>query len=339
MKKYGFGIVGCGAIADVHAAVIGELSNGTLVGVYDKAHPRSAAFAEKQGCRSYATYEEMLADEAVEVVCICTPSGLHAPLILDAVKAGKHFIVEKPMAITEEQIDAIQREVKQAHVKGAVISQYRFVDGIQILKKAVADGLLGKIILGDIYMKYNRSEDYYASSGWRGTWAMDGGGALMNQGIHGVDAMQYILGPVRAISGVCRTLVHDIEVEDTAVFSVEYESGAIGTIQGTTSVTPGYPRRIEISGTKGTVILVEGEIVSWDVKDVPKPEMQAQAKNHSFNNPISFSIEHHKIQFEDLLSAIENDREPLVNVDEGSRAVKIILSAYRASKEGKRITL
>ena len=339
MKKFGFGIVGCGMVSDLHATVIAGISDAALVGVFDKNIERANDFAKKNEVkRVYASYEDMLADKEIDIVCICTPSGLHAPLIIQAAESGKHFIVEKPMAITEAQLSSVIEAVEKYKVKGEVISQYRFSHAVQSIKQAVDEGKLGKIILGDIYMKYNRTPEYYKSS-WRGTLAMDGGGALMNQGIHGIDLLQYIMGPVKSVMGCCRTMVHDIEVEDTACLTLEYENGAIGTVQGTTSVNPGYPRRIEIHGTKGTVVLEEDRIVIWDVEDCPMPEQSEKSVTASHNDPMAISDKYHKIQFEDLMASIEKDKEPLISVYEGKKPVDIVLAAYKSEKEGRKILL
>jgi len=187
-------------------------------------------------------------------------------------------------------------------------------------------------------MKYYRSPEYYSSSGWRGTLAMDGGGALMNQGIHGIDVLQFLAGSVKSVMGIAKTLDRDIEVEDAASVVVEYENGAIGIIQGTTCVTPGYPRHIEISGTKGTVALEEDSIVKWDIEG----EDNVVCENtgvESFRDPTAFSNENHKKQLQDIISAIENDRAPKVDIYEGKKPVEIILAAYESSKTGKKINL
>ncbi len=180
-------------------------------------------FAKNNNCRVFDTYEEMLNRGEIDVVSICTPSGTHAPLAIEAANHGKNVIVEKPVAITQQQIDDIVAAVEKNNVKLSVISQLRFDKNIQKVKKAIENGELGDLIIGDIYMKYYRAPEYYSSSGWRGTWAMDGGGALMNQGIHGIDILQYLVGPVKSVLGICKTLARDIEVE---------ERGEILTIYG-----------------------------------------------------------------------------------------------------------
>ena len=339
-KIFGFGIIGCGVISKWHADSIEQIEEARIVGAYDTRIEGAKKFAEERNCRVFETLEEMLACDEIDVVCICTPNGLHAKLAIQAANAGKNIIVEKPMAITKEQVNDMIEAVERNKVKVAVISQLRFTNSIRRVKEAIDNGELGQIVIGDVYMKYFRSPEYYASAGWRGTWEMDGGGALMNQGIHGIDVLQYLVGPVKSVSGICKTLVRDIEVEDTASLTVEYESGAIGTIQGTTSVEPGYPRVIEISGTRGTVVLKEDVIIRWDLdgkeldeKDIPKGNQE------SFRNPAGFDIENHKRQIKDLIDAVKEDRRPLVDVYEGKKPVDIILAADESSKTGKKVIL
>ena len=339
-KTYGFGMVGCGAISKWHVAAIDQIENAKLVGVFNTPKEYAEDFAKKNNCKVFDTYEEMLACIDIDIVSICTPSGTHAPLAIEAANHGKNVIVEKPMAITKQQLDDVVASVEKNNVKMAVISQLRFNKNIQKVKKAIENGELGEIIIGDIYMKYYRAPEYYSSSNWRGTWAMDGGGALMNQGIHGIDILQYLVGPVVNVSGICKTLARDIEVEDTASLVVEYQNGAIGVIQGTTSVNPGYPRIIEITGTKGTISLSETDIIKWDVEG---SDFVIEEKNNNnyggFRDPGVMAMDTHVPQFKDMIDAIENDRQPMVNVYEGKKPVEIILAGYKASKERKQIKI
>ena len=339
-KKFGFGIVGCGVISKWHLTAINSIPEAELIGVYDAYRPGAEKFAAENGCRIFDTYEDMLNCEEIDVVNICTPSGLHAPLAIQAADHKKNVVVEKPMAITKEQVDDLVAAVERNKIKLAVISQLRFTEAIQKVKKAIEDGELGKIVLGDVYMKYYRSPEYYSSATWRGTWEMDGGGALMNQGIHGIDVLQYMVGPVKSVAGICKTIVRDIEVEDTANIVVEYENGAIGTIQGTTSVEPGYPRVIEISGTRGTIVLKEDVIIRWDIDGKTLNEEDIKVGTHaSFRDPAGFALSSHTDQIQDLINAIKEDRPPKVDVYEGKKPVDIILAAYESSKTGKRIEI
>lgn len=338
MKKMGFGIIGCGAISHMHAGAIVEIESAELVACTDINKANLSAFSEQYGITPYDDYKKMLADPRIEAVCICTPSGLHKKFCIDTANSGKHIVVEKPMALTTGDCDAIIEACERNKVKLEVISQNRFKEAFRYVKSLVAEGKLGKIVSADIYMKYYRSPEYYGASNWKGTWAMDGGGALMNQGIHGVDIMLFIMGDVKSVFGYTRTLARDIEVEDTASAVVEYKNGALGVIQGTTSVTPGYPRRMEINGTKGSIALVEGDIAVWDVKDVDKPDFK-ETKGSSHNDPMAFKIEGHVFQITDLIDAVKNNTDTYVTHREGRRPVELITAIYESSRTGKRVDL
>ena len=339
-RVVGFGIVGCGMISKWHAEAANNIQGARLAGCFDLNIANAKRFASEYECACFETYEEMLASDEVDIVCICTPSGLHAPLAVQAANAGKNIAVEKPMAITKEQLEEVIAAVEANHVKATVISQLRFTEAVQRVKQAVDRGQLGKILMANVYMKYNRSQEYYSSSGWRGTFKMDGGGALMNQGIHGIDLLQYLAGNVKSVYALCRTLARDIEVEDTACLTVEYKNGAIGTVQGTTSVEPGYPRQLEICGTRGTVVLEEDEIVRWDVdgKSLTAEELK-KTSAAGFSDPGAIATKYHMLQLEDLVHAILEDRQTVVNVYEGRKAVDIILAAYESGRLGQKVDL
>ena len=333
-KRFNFAIIGCGAIAGVHAQAIEAMESGALEAVCDSDPARAKAFAESHGCRWHGTPEELVADPMVDIVCICVPSGLHAQYAVMAASAGKHIVLEKPMAITRQQLDAVEQAVDAAGVKLAVISQLRFMASVQRLKTAIENGELGKIYFADCRMRYYRSQEYYDQGGWRGTWALDGGGALMNQGIHGIDLVQYIMGGVESVYAQCRTLGRNIETEDAANLLVEYKCGAMGVIQGTTLANPGEPRTITISGEKGTVVLQEDTIVRWDVEGQSVATGQTEVGSHQ--DPMAFSYAFHQTQLEDLLDAIRTNRRPFVDEKEGRKGVEIILAAYRSEQTGQK---
>lgn len=338
MTKLGFGIIGTGAISDIHAKAISEIENAELIGVYDASFERTLKFAEKQNCMAFESLDAMLKDDKVNIINICTPSGLHAEHSIRAAKAKKNIVIEKPMAITAQQIEQIICACEENNVFTTVVSQLRFTEAIVKTKKAIEDGSLGKILLADIKMKYYRTEEYYNSS-WRGTWNLDGGGALMNQGIHGIDLMQYLMGGIKSVYCSHSTLLHKIEVEDEASLLVEYNNGAKGVIQSTTCVYPGYPRTIEITGTKGTVIIKEDTIEKWDLKDSEEVLIPITSKVNSYSSPLDIPYKYHKKQFEDLLNCIFQNKKPLLDIYEGKKSVEIILAAYKSNKENKRIYL
>lgn len=336
-KIFGFAIIGCGAIARIHAQAIASLEDARLTAVFDQNTGHAVAFAREFGCRSYGTVEEMLADPDVDVVSICVPSGLHAKFAVLAANAKKHIVVEKPMAITAQQLEEMTRAVTENGVKITVIVQMRFQENVRLLKAAIDNGRLGRIYFADCRMRFCRSPEYYQNGGWRGTWEMDGGGALMNQGIHGIDLVQYLMGGVKSVYADCRTMARQIETEDTANLLVEYRNGAIGVIQGTTIAVPGEPRTITISGEKGTVVLQEDAIVRWDVER--ESLASGETDVGSCQDPMAFSFGCHALQLRELLDAIREDRPSAVDATEGRKAVDIILAAYRSSQTGQKVLL
>ena len=194
------------------------------------------------------------------MVCVCVPSGLHAEVGVRAAKAGKHLVVEKPIDVTLAAADRLIEAARTAGVALTVISQHRFDPGLIELKRLLGEGALGRLVLGEASTKWYRTQAYYDSAGWRGTWAMDGG-SLMNQGVHYVDLLRWCMGPVTEVTAVCTTQAHQIEAEDTALAIVRFGSGAVGTILSSTAAYPGFPQRLEITGTEGTVIIEDGRIV------------------------------------------------------------------------------
>jgi len=338
----GFGIIGCGTIANWHVAGVRACKDAVLVGAADAKPEFSEKFCAKYGIKQFMSVEEMLASPEIDVVCICTPSGLHAPYAIQAAKAGKHIMLEKPMALTVESCDEVIKACDENNVKCGVISQSRFTKTIQTIKKAIEDGKLGKIVTADVSMKYYRSPEYYAGSSWRGTWAMDGGGALMNQGIHGIDALQYLMGNVKSIYGYARTLARDIEVEDTCSAVLEFENGAVGIIQGTTSVYPGYPRRISISGTKGTITINEELFECYDIEGedtLPEGVVIGGDQRSGAADPTNMDTTGHEMHIADLVDAILNDKDPMITPRDGKRPVQIITAIYKSSQTGEKVEL
>ena len=336
-KTVRFGIVGCGLISKFHARAIAAVPGAALAGAWDVRPEAAQAFAGEFGGSAFDTFERMLESGAVDAVSICTPSGLHGRQAIQALKAGKHVLVEKPMALSLEEADEAIGLAGRMGVKLSVVSQLRFSEGIAAAKRAIAENALGKLICGDIFMKYHRSPEYYLSGLWRGTKAMDGGGALMNQGIHGVDLLLYLCGPVRQVCALSRTLVHPIEVEDTICAVLEYESGALGLLQATTSVKPGFPRRMELSGDRGSLVIEEDRIQSASLEDglsLPLGEARAYSAD-----PGAIDCAGHARQVEDFVRAINTGGRPLVDGREGRRALELILSAYRSSELGKPVII
>jgi UDP-N-acetyl-2-amino-2-deoxyglucuronate dehydrogenase len=271
MKSWNFGIIGAGLIADFHARAIGDLPNATLVGCCDKIPDRAKSLADKYDVCAFDDYEQMLDSDEIDVVTIATPSGFHMEPTIDAAKAGKHVICEKPLEITLDRIDAMIAAHEKAGTRLGGIFPYRFNDMMKPLREAIKSGRLGVITCASIFVPWWRTNEYYKDS-WHGTWKLDGGGALMNQSIHMVDMLCDVMPPIESVQAFTAKLGHpQIETEDTAVAALRYTSGALGMIYGTTASFPGQFRRFEITGTKGTIINVENSITVWQFAD-EKPD-------------------------------------------------------------------
>ena len=325
--NYRFAIFGCGVIAGFHAAALGDVEGASLTACADVNPAAAEAFAKKHDIRALADFDALLADPTVDVVTICTPNGTHAELAIRALEAGKHVVLEKPMAITVADCDRIIEARKASKGKLTVISQLRTSPDILRARELVRSGALGRIVLSELIMKYYRAPEYYKGS-WRGTKKMDGGGALMNQGIHGVDILQYLVGPTKNIQSITRTLSHEIEVEDTAVASVEFESGALGVIVASTATHPGFERQIRISGTRGAVEITENQIVRLVIDGVDEAcEAFTGASGASSNTAISHT-EHAK-QLSAFVRVLSGEDCEYVDEYEGKKAVEIIETIYK----------
>jgi len=337
-RRYGFAIVGGGVIAPIHARAIQALPNAVLRAIVDVVPEVAERRAAEFGVEAYTELEPVLARPDIDVVCIATPSGLHATLGMQAARAGKHVIVEKPIDVTLEAADQLIAACRQAGVKLTVISQRRWDPGVQELKRAVEAGALGDVFLADVVMKWYRSAAYYESAAWRGTWELDGGGALMNQGVHFVDLLLWLVGPVERVYATCATVAHTIPVEDLAVAHLRFRNGAVGVIEATTAAYPGFDERLEVTGTRGTVRVEKGTITLWGVPDSPRHTAE-QARPSAAADPGSLSIEGHRQQIADFLEAIEQDREPAVTPEQARAALELILAVYASARHGEPVTL
>ncbi|MDD3587687.1 MAG: Gfo/Idh/MocA family oxidoreductase [Thermoguttaceae bacterium] len=341
MKVKNFGIIGCGMIATFHARAIKD-AGGTLVACYDTVSAAAERIAKEFNCKPYTDLDAFLADTAVEIVTIGTPSGAHMDPALAAAKAGKHLIVEKPLEITPERCDKIIKACEDAGVVLSAIFPSRFHQSSVQLKKAVEAGRFGKLTLGDAIVKWYRTQEYYDGGAWRGTWKLDGGGALMNQAIHSVDLLAWLMGPATQVSAMTGLIAHErIEVEDVAIANLRFANGAFGTLEATTAAYPGYLKRIEIHGDKGSAVIEEEDIVKWDFAEaLPEDEAirQAMASRRSGGggaaDPAAIGHHGHAKQFADVLDAIEHGRKPAIDGYEGRRSVEIICSVYESAKTG-----
>jgi len=344
---FGFGIIGCGMIANFHAKAIADVKGAKLVACYDTFPAAADKIAAAYGCKAYHKLEDMLADPAVNAVTIGTPSGAHMEPAVMAAKAGKHVVVEKPLEITLKRCDAIIDACDKAGVKLATIFPARFHDSSREMKKAVEGNRFGKLTMGDAYVKWFRTQQYYDGGKWRGTWELDGGGALMNQAIHSVDLLAWLMGPVEEIRAQWGTLAHErIAVEDTAVATLRFANGALGVIEATTAAYPGYLKRIELHGSEGSACMEEEDLVKWDFAKPNKRDQKVvesmQSKKSTgggAGDPTAIGHHGHALQFQDLYDAVKKNRAPAVDGREGRRSVEIILAIYKAAESGKPVTL
>lgn len=340
MKKLGFGIIGAGAICPLHIEAIERCEGARLAGIADVSEERARAVGEANQVPWHSDYKRLLADPEVDAVCVLTPSGLRAPVCIDVARAGKHVIAEKPLEVSLERVDSIIDECDRSGVKLAVIFQVRFLPGVQAVARAVQAGKLGRLVMGDAYVKWHRAQDYYDSATWRGTWALDGGGALMNQGIHYIDLLQWLMGPAQSVSGHAVTLARErIEVEDTAVACLTFANGALGVIEACTSAHVGRPARLELRGDRGTIILEDGNVVFWDIDGEDEFIAPHAETGSGATDPMAITSVGHEAQISDMVDAINERRPPVVDGREARKAIEIISAIYRSSQSGQTVNL
>lgn len=343
----GFGIIGCGMIAKFHSLAIGDIPGAKVVACYDTIPAAADRLAGEVGCKAYHDLDDMLADPTVDVVTIGTPSGAHLEPAVAAAKAGKHVIVEKPLEITLKRCDRIIQACEDAGVVLGTIFPSRFHKSSQLMKKAVDKGRFGQLTIGDAYVKWYRTQAYYDSGAWRGTWKLDGGGALMNQAIHSVDLLTWLMGPVVEITAHTAMLAHTgIEVEDVAMATLKFANGALGVVEATTAAFPGALKRIELHGSEGSAVLEEEDIKTWAFAKMTARDKaiaeQMTGKTESGGgaaDPSAIGYHGHTAMFKDVLKTIKKGGAPLVDGAEGRRSVEIILAIYKAAETGRAVQL
>ncbi len=336
-SEIGFGIVGCGMIGAVQAAAIGQIEGARLVAVCGRDERRTSEFAARFGAAAYTDYDRFLDHPDLRIVTICTPSGRHADQGARAARAGKHVLVEKPIEISLERADQLIDACREAGVKLGVIFQSRFLPAARKIKRAVDEGRLGRLILGDAYVKWYRAPEYYAAGSWHGTLDLDGGGALINQAIHTVDLLQWVMGPFETALALKSALRYPhIEAEDTLVAALRFQNGALGVIEAATSIKPGFKRRLEISGERGTVILDGDSIGLWAIEGENVDQSEQEQITDGSTNPAAISNEGHRRQLEDMMMAVIEDRPPLVDGPEGRKSLELVEAIYESAKVSKR---
>ena len=341
-----FGIIGAGMIANFHARAINAMTNGELHSFYGRRQTAVDELVAEHGGIGYTDLDAFLSDPELEIVTIATPSGAHLEPAVAAAKARKHVVCEKPLEITTNRIDQMIATCEANGVTLSGIFNRRFLPAVSVFKEAVDTGRFGQLTMCDAYVKWYRDQAYYDSGAWRGTWDLDGGGALMNQGIHTIDQLIYIAGDVVAVSATADCLIHDnIEVEDTIVAILEFASGARGVLQASTACwsSTGHPAEVHVCGEKGSAFLVDEAFRVWDFLEGNSTDDEVKANlmldsegkvGKGANDPKAIDFSGHQRNFEDVVDAIQNDRAPKVDGKEARRAVALIQAIYDSAKLG-----
>ncbi len=329
------GIAGPGGVARVHARALRDVPGASLVAVYGHREASVVRFADEFEVPGYTALDRFL--EAVDAVIVCTPHYVRAEIVLPAVEAGKHVLVEKPLATSLEEADLLIRAARERGVKLGVVFQSRFEDDVQTLVSVLRSGRLGRLLYLSGYVKWYREPRYYTR--WHGRWATEGGGALMTQAIHMLDLLRWIGGkPVRVVA-MCESLRHDIEVEDTLVMAIEFRSGVIAALEASTALRPGYPMRLEVHTTTGTVVLEENELVRLDVQEVSNlfPSVGRKTNFERSSSPTELKLEPHRRQIEDFIHAVFENRDPAVTGEDARETLGLVLAAYASAREGRAV--
>lgn len=345
VKKIKSAVVGLGAIGPTHVAALADIDNAELYAVCDIVPEKMEQYVSQYGCKAYQDYDALLQDPEVDLVHLCVPSGMHADLGVKAACAGKNVLVEKPIDIT---LEAADRLIAACHEHGVVlscISQHRFDPDIAWARQEIDKGTFGRIIFGGSYTKWYRPQSYYDSGDWRGTWALDGGGALMNQSVHYVDMVQFLAGEIAEVSAYTGLLAHErIEVEDTAVAILKFKSGALGTLEGTTAAYPGFHTRLDIYGTDGSFVIENDKMRICKTREeegeggfygsVTTEEAQPK-RTLTGASSAAVAANAHQSQIQDVVNAILEGRAPAVTGEDARKPLAVILAVYESAQTGK----
>jgi len=318
-----FGVVGLGMGRNHAKTIATNTERAELVAVCDLDEERVQGTAEELECEALTDYSALLGRGDIDAVFIGTPSGLHGEMAIQAARAGKHVITDKPMEITVERCEEVTREAKKAGVTFGVYFQHRFAQANRTIKRAIDEGEFGKLLVGEMRLKWFRKQEYYDGGGWRGTWAMDGGGALMNQSVHFVDLLVWFFGKPKAVTGMTDALNHKIETEDTGLAVVRFENGALATVLGTTCSVPSLGTEMAVHGQNASVLLHDDKVVRWETAEGPR--------EHEVDPP------YHPIQ--DFVDAVVEGRPPMVPGDEGVKSVQLITAVYESARTGRTVEI
>ena len=353
-------LVGAGVIGPIHAEVIGELADRMeLVAVADHKSERAERMAVERGGKPFSSLSEALAAVEIDVVTVCTPTGRHAEVAIEALEAGKHVIIEKPAEVTVEKTDEIIAAQRRAGTLVAVISQRRFDPATEVTVDAIRRGELGRLTSGIASIDWWRGQSYYDSGDWRGTWELDGGGALMNQGVHTVDLLVATLGRPVEVTAYTATLAHErIEVEDVAVGMVKFANGALGVLHATTAAYPGLSARLHVHGDKGSVVIDNDELsfihttqggsaeekaygsASTSLNQIADyPHASGAGAETAGSNPGGLATDAHRRQYENFLAALAGKEELRVDLETNRQSIAVITAVYESARTGRPVTL
>ena len=329
--RTGLAIVGSGVSARMHAKALTECADAASLTGFCSTDERSAAdFGRTFGAKRFASLEALLEDETTDAVILCTPSGLHARQAQAVLAAGKHVLIEKPAAVTQAQAQALLKAAENSAGKAAVVSQLRLYPDVLKLRDMLASAAFGKVTLVSLHMHYYRSQAYYDSAAWRGTVEMDGG-ALMNQGIHGLDLLLFLFGSVKRVSAITKTAARRMEAEDTAAALLEFESGALCTVSASSCVKPGHPRTLTVCGTEGSAVLTETRLTMTDESDAP-PHLPADYR--SFDDPAAVPTAAHALVLRDFCAYLTQNKTPASTLADGCSAAALVWAITQASRTG-----
>ncbi len=347
-EELGFAVVGLG-MGKHHCRSIKDAFGARLVAVCDLDEERLNPIAEQYGCKAYTSFDELLKDDEVEVVNVATPSGSHADIGIQVADSGRHLIVEKPADIKVERIDALAEAGGRNGIKIGCIFQDRFVPMNGRIREAVQGGRLGELIGLHAHLPWFREQAYYEGlhGDWKGTWAMDGGGSLMNQGVHTVDLIQWIGGPVKSVMGMFGVFGHKIEAEDQSVALLRFKNGALGTLYTTTCCPPGYDQLVTIYGSNGSIMKDYTKLLAWKIQGEMEKEEEAEMlqlfgeqsgkKQGISSDPTALSVDGHTIIIGDMVEAIREDRQPLIGLEDAKHAVAIVNAIFESGRTGREV--
>lgn len=345
-SKYGFGLIGCGGISTTHIRVLRSLDNVHLVAVSDVSEQAAKAKGEQEDVPWYVDYRELLERDDIDAVNVVTPSGTHSDIIQAAARAGKHVIVEKPIDISFSKAVAAVTACHETGVKLCVVSQHRFDNASRVVRDAILSKRFGNVFQANATVNWYRAQAYYERSLGAGTLAMDGGGVFMIQAYHMIDLLLYLMGPVRNVYSRTQIATHqNVEVEDSAVAVLEFANGALGTVSGTTGAFPGFATKVETFGSTGSAVIENDELTHFYTKDSADIERMfgVSAQNRAKQIRESFTETAYpyafRLQFENFIWAIDQNREPLVNGDEALQTLRLILSMYESAHTGSPVTI